>query len=1534
MIRRVSALTRTRFAVAGILLLSACAGADAPSAPSVPDRVPTSVRLSEASIVVDDGQTHQLTASVLDQSGATFSALPSGVTLQWSSSDERIAAVSAAGVVTAHRPGQVQIAATVLPQNLNASATLTVRPVASALQLTSGNQQSGTVATPLELPTAVQVFDRHGTGVAGVQVTFAVTGGGGTVEPAAIATDATGHARATWTLGTAAGIHRLEARAGGLSGSPVAFEATGVPGASAALVRFSGDGQSAQVTTALPQPLVVRVTDAHGNAVSGASVTWSTSGSGSSITPAIATTDAAGEARGTWTLGVAAGAQTASASAAGTSVAFSAVAAPGPATALVRVSGDAQSGVVATNLAQPLLVRVTDAWGNPVVGAEVGWHVTAGGGTITPAAQSTNSQGQAQATWRLGSASGANAVRVTAAGAAVAFSATATPAPPSTLARVSGDGQNAPAGSALPQPLVVRLSDVHGNPIGGATVTFAVGTGGGSLQPVTATTAANGEAQSTWTLGPTTGAQSASAAAAGLPPVGFGAIATALTGSIRVTTQTTGTNPPAGYTLSIDGAAGQSIGASATLTVENVQPGSRTVLLSGIPQHCSVTNGANPRTVDVVAGATAEVAFELLCGPTTGSIRVTTQTTGINPPTGYTLSVDGAAGQSIGASATLTVENVQPGSRTVLLSGIPQHCSVANGANPRTVDVTAGATAEVTFEVLCSPTTGSIRVTTQTTGINPPTGYTLSVDGAAGQSIGASATLTVENVQPGSRTVLLSGIPQHCSVTNGANPRNVDVVAGATAEVAFELLCSPTTGSIRVTTQTTGTNPPTDYTLSVDGAAGQSIGASATLTVENVQPGSRTVLLSGIPQHCSVTNGANPRPVEVVAGQTAQINFEITCSTEPPPDVAGAWTYNATNLTGDGLTCTVANMALNLVQSGSTFSGQTSGGTLDCGGGPQALPAYPVLNGRLDAPTSVSFDIVDPQVWRNVGTISENGMSGTVTLRVQDQAGTTYTLSGTFSAQRGGPSTGSIRVTTQTTGQVPGGSYTVTAAGQSRSIGPNATETFSNVSTGPQTVQLSAVPANCTISGGATRPVSVTVGQTAEVTYQVACSAPTGSIQVSTQTTGPNPPSTYTVSVDGGAGQSIGANGTLTIAGQQPGTRNVLLSGIPSHCSVTNGANPRPVAVTAGQTAQTTFQISCSAGSPFAQVLVQPGFWVQDISGGGPRASVVRGFLPPNPAYCVPTPTPPPGTICGLGEQILYTQVQGPVFSFRYGLTPDDQLRLVFSSSEQQYLLLGYNQAADILTLRTTGGQDIQWHGCRSASTPQLVPLSVIMARCPGAGSGTVQVTTATQGPNQPSGYVVAVDGGTGHTIGVNGSRTIANVPAGMRSVLLSGVPSNCTVTNGSNPRSAVVVGSQTTHVAFEITCTAGGPPPNVAGFWTYNANNLTGQGLTCTISNLSLLLTQNGSIVAGQGSSGTLNCGWGPTPLEGLIVQNGQATAPNHVVFNLVDPTGILGPQSWHNQGTVAGGTMSGTATLQVRDLSGQVRTVSGPFLATRLIQ
>jgi hypothetical protein len=74
------------------------------------------------------------------------------------------------------------------------------------------------------------------------------------------------------------------------------------------------------------------------------------------------------------------------------------------ATALQQLEGDAQRGGPGEALPGPLTIRVVDRHGNAVQGIEVEFSVEAGGGSISPARQTSDASGEVRSTWTLGPA--------------------------------------------------------------------------------------------------------------------------------------------------------------------------------------------------------------------------------------------------------------------------------------------------------------------------------------------------------------------------------------------------------------------------------------------------------------------------------------------------------------------------------------------------------------------------------------------------------------------------------------------------------------------------------------------------------------------------------------------------------------------------------------------------------------------------------------------------------------------------------------------------------------------------------------------------------------------------------------------------------------------------------------------------------------------------------------------------------------------------------------------------------------------------
>jgi hypothetical protein len=251
-----------------------------------------------------------------------------------------------------------------------------------------------------------------------------------------------------------------------------------------------------------------QVLDQKGSPLTTAQVTWATSNTAVitvNSTSGVVTAVANGIAQLTATSGSATGSISVTvAQAAGTAVAS---------------SGNGQTGTVGQPLAQPLVVLVNDPGSHPAAGVTVTFAVTSGGGSVGTSTTTTNASGQAQTTWTLGSTSGTQQVSATVSGASgspLTFSATANTGAPSAVVKQTGDFQRWLVSQPVPTRPTVVVRDQFGNPIAGDSVTFSVGSGGGSITgPQQVTGAAGTAAVGSWTLGPAAGVNTLIATAKG-----------------------------------------------------------------------------------------------------------------------------------------------------------------------------------------------------------------------------------------------------------------------------------------------------------------------------------------------------------------------------------------------------------------------------------------------------------------------------------------------------------------------------------------------------------------------------------------------------------------------------------------------------------------------------------------------------------------------------------------------------------------------------------------------------------------------------------------------------------------------------------------------------------------------------------------------------------------------------------------------------------------------------------------------------------
>ena len=382
------------------------------------------------------------------------------------------------------------------------SSFTVVAGAAARLNLTSGNTQSAMAGAALASPFVVTVTDANGNPVAGTSVAFSIatvpgSASGQSLSITSALTGTNGQASTVFTSGNTLGAYTVTASSTGLTGSPVTFTAT----ATGALAVVSVNG-GVNPVAGTPFNVVVLAQGSGGVPVfTGTNTTITLSRAtgtgtlGGTLTGTLllgaSTSTIAGVTYNKAETGVAVTAtRTAGATlTAGTSAAFTVVA--GAASTLTLTSGNGQSGVTGAPLANPLVVTVSDANGNPVSGVSVTFAInTAPGGatgqSLSATGATTAANGQASTVLTLGNLPGTYTVTAASTGltgSPVTFTATST----GRLAITSVNGGLDPV-AGVPFSVVVQTQNSSGAPFNVATnTTFTlsrtVGTGtlGGTL---------------------------------------------------------------------------------------------------------------------------------------------------------------------------------------------------------------------------------------------------------------------------------------------------------------------------------------------------------------------------------------------------------------------------------------------------------------------------------------------------------------------------------------------------------------------------------------------------------------------------------------------------------------------------------------------------------------------------------------------------------------------------------------------------------------------------------------------------------------------------------------------------------------------------------------------------------------------------------------------------------------------------------------------------------------------------------------------
>ncbi len=755
-------------------------------------------------------------------------------------------------------------------------------------------------------------------------------------------------------------------------------------GAPASITVVSGDTQTGPAGAALAQALVVRVSDSRDRPVANQTVGFAiVDAGGGQVTPSSATTNADGLASTTWTLGPAAGQQRVRAQATGNgapanlAVNFTASALSGSAGRLELVSGDGQVGSVGTALAEPLVVRVTDALGNPVGGVTVGWSVS-GGGSIDPVSAESGTDGLVQAERVLGPTAGAQSAQAFVDGldgSPVTFTHTADASIPTALVRVSGDDQTAPAGFQLPDSLVVRLLDDNGNGVGGRTVTWVVPSGAGVVSPVNAITNVDGFAVTRWTLGPTVGSFTLSAVFSGLPSIPFTATATPdapttlapLSGDGQV--GTVGSNLPAPLRVKVTDANGNGV-ENVSITWTAVGGGSVSSTTTGTDNQgiaqVNRTLGATPGTYTT----TAEVAG------LAGSPLTFSATANVGPAARLAWIVqpgDAVVGQTLSAMQ-VEIQDVQGNRVTGATNVVTITAPAAAGLDGDDDENAAGGVA--TFNALRLTRAGTFQLTARASGLANDVSRSVAI-GKGGTSVAIvnrSPTTTVVGQQVTISYQVNVSAPAAgnpggtVTVSDGSQSCNGGVSAGSgsgSCQIAFNSAGTHTlsatyngdanfNGSTSADQSHTVNKANATITITSDDPDPSAVGQSVTVeyTVTNAQAGGGnptgnvTVSDGAVTETCTVADGAcaialtSPGNRTLTATYAGDANFNGDSDTEShdvrQPTTTAVSTSDGATVFGESVTFTATVTGSGGTPQGSVqfrADGQPIGGTVALAGG-------------------------------------------------------------------------------------------------------------------------------------------------------------------------------------------------------------------------------------------------------------------------------------------------------------------------------------------------------------------------------------------------------------------------------------------------------------------------------------------------------------------------------------------------------------------------------------------------------------------------
>jgi adhesin/invasin len=829
---------------------------------------------------------------------------------------------------------------------------------------------------------------------------------------------------------------------------------------------------------------------------------------------------------------------------------------------LVIVGQSASTAALGTPLGTEIVVELRDAFGNAVPLAGISVTVSVGGtgftlgGTLTA---TTDSMGRARFSDLVGTGTpGVRVLRFTPGAITGTPALLPTDAPPidfvsggvpptppapqvaTNLVVTSGNAQTGSSAATLSAPLVVTVTDAVGSPMAGVPVSFAPQPGSGTSGTTSATTAVDGTASTSWTLGALAGPQALLASSSALPGITADFTATATPGVASLALSTIAVGPtsvsPSGSSIvtvrlmDANGNARTSSGGTVALaasggtltTVVDNGDGSYTATLTapasvGVVTITGTLGGnalAQSATVTVTTGAPSAVTSTLTIGSTT---LAPTQTTSV------TVVVRDAANNVV---ATVVPADIVIDATLGTLGSVS--CAAGTCTAVYTAITAGAATISATIggaDILTSP--ASVTVAAPVVPATPVS-LTLSTITASptAVTVGGTSAITVQLRDASSNPITTSGGVVALSATSGSLTSVTDNGDG-TYSAILTTASTPAVVTISGTlagSALTGAATVSAFVGAPSSVASTLVVAPTSLTVGDVA--SVTMVIRDAMGNVLV--GAAPS--DVVLATTLGTLGSVSCGS----GICTA-TYSAT---------TVGSASISAKIGGSNIGGSPTAVAISATAASLAKSTIGASPASLTADgTSTSAIIV---TLRDASGVALTASGGTVTLGatgVGTLSGVTDQLDGTYTATLTAPVAVGSAVVTASLGGSPlthaSNPATVQFIAGAASL-TQSTLTASPATVGPNgsslvTVQLEDSNGNALTVSAGTVVLSTTSGSLGIVTdngngsYTATLTAPaaTGPVTVSGTLGGAALTQTTTVTV--GAGAPSAATSTLAV---------------------------------------------------------------------------------------------------------------------------------------------------------------------------------------------------------------------------------------------------------------------------------------------------------------------------------------------------------------------------------------------------------------------